>query len=484
MDNNLYQARPLHLPGVVLAGPTPDPYCHVLVLRDLPRPDTDFEIHTTIIRVAVRGTNMGIEFTRTTCCEFFPHTGDIDGHTINSTIPENQYILPPMNYDTAIRSVERAASYRPACCTRIALRRGQLTTSSWTTRIQRVDTFVDLQKHLTDVFCTVFLNDNMEYEVVQVFSSDGERKISDTTLIFGPSAWNGGAELIANDTLLANGKAKLRCRTLDGKILKLNVDSRSVSTHSAIDAFTVNTDQKTDSKSSPAIRYISYPLPREVTGRDDACLLVNRSRVHLDLDYILTTRSILVGGRFSRRGIIFTKTIRREYLPQPPRNLDDFIIPGDVDPIFPITAFIDPPLNREVANASFTYSWGVQPLSITTIKVRRGADRIVFPSEVPLEEEFIDAAAHPVDVFCAVFLNERGTYEVAQLFSMDGHPLIYTSTKIFAPSAWEGGASVIAHVGEWSGGTTTVLLCRLPNGNLVGVDVESMYVAIEDGWST
>ncbi|KAJ7040635.1 hypothetical protein C8F04DRAFT_1253952 [Mycena alexandri] len=233
----------------------------------------------------------------------------------------------------------------------------------------------------------------------------------------------------------------------------------------------------------PQREYIPYILPHEVTGREGAYLLVHRSRSNLDLDYTLITRRILVGGRFSRRGLNFSKTIRREYLPRPPRNLDDFIVPDDVDPSRPILAFIDPPSNRAEANASVTYTWGPQPPSVATIRARRGPDIISGSSELLLEEEFIDAATHQLDVFCAVFLNERGAYEVAQLFSTDGNPLISTSTKIFAPSAWDGGASVVAHVGEWSGGTTTVLLCQLPNGKLVGVDVESVYVAIEDGWS-
>ncbi|KAJ7806007.1 hypothetical protein B0H13DRAFT_1929838 [Mycena leptocephala] len=231
--------------------------------------------------------------------------------------------------------------------------------------------------------------------------------------------------------------------------------------------------------------YIPLRLPVEIAGPTPdptSYIYVSSERRELDLDFCTYTRIVRVGPSGADSGFEFVRSTCYQFLPQPPRSAEDFIIPPIINTAGPINKYILPPMDIETALAAVACAPGPSE-SFTIITIRRGPWKTCFRTDrIPRQESFIDLYFHQYDVFCAVFLREGGIYEAVSLYSSDGYRIIWDRTLIFAPSAWVHGAEVLANRGSVSGDKTR-LLCRLQCGDLVTLDVESIWVGIEEGWT-
>ncbi|KAJ7821166.1 hypothetical protein B0H13DRAFT_2377532 [Mycena leptocephala] len=230
-----------------------------------------------------------------------------------------------------------------------------------------------------------------------------------------------------------------------------------------------------------------YQLPARLTGLNrhpSGYIFVNPMRPGLDLDDCVYLRVIRVGEPWSRAGLEFWRSTCYQYLSLPPGSAEDFILPHPIRPRCPINMCILPPTDRDSALRSVSYASGGPPTTFPVLTIRRGAHvTSLLAFGIEREEGFLDSRYHVYDIFCAVFLAEDGAYEVAQLYSSDGRPVITETSLIFAPSAWNYGARVLANRGRLPGRKNR-LLCGLESGNLILLDVDSSFVAIQEGWAS
>ncbi|KAJ6510134.1 hypothetical protein C8R47DRAFT_1208180 [Mycena vitilis] len=230
--------------------------------------------------------------------------------------------------------------------------------------------------------------------------------------------------------------------------------------------------------------YTPYRLPVDLVGPEPSCLgyiFVHPLRGALDLDYSVVTRIVRVGAA-DGSGLEFTRSTCYQYLPQVPRSSADFLVPHTVDSSLPVNVYVLAPTSRETALDAVTYAREYGDTSFAMVNTRYGREQGSFAWDgVPLEETFFDVSRHRRDLFCAVFINDLGVFEVARIFSIRGQGVISATSLIFAPSAWRHAARVVARIGEVSRQTTR-LLCRLSSGDVVKLVVDSAYVDVEDGW--
>ncbi|KAJ7175522.1 hypothetical protein C8R46DRAFT_1030569 [Mycena filopes] len=222
------------------------------------------------------------------------------------------------------------------------------------------------------------------------------------------------------------------------------MDTFATLSNSVMDTDADSCPQSTLPAIPPRRAFIRYPLPVEVTGSNRRQYLrVRASRKALDLDYCIIVRVVRVGRRPTGAGMAFARLTVHKYLPQPPRSMSDFIVPPGIRTQLPIDRRLLPPPNRQVANSWLTYTMGGPTHPCSHMLVRHGPDKMMVTVKIPQEEEFIDIRFHRSSVFCSVFTKVDGSYEVAQIFSDHGSPMILATTIIFAPCAWSGGAKVL-----------------------------------------
>ncbi|KAJ7739516.1 hypothetical protein B0H16DRAFT_1465175 [Mycena metata] len=176
---------------------------------------------------------MVYEFTRSTCEMFIPQPPRsawdfIIPFDMDPTWPVNTYILPPMRRDAAMQAIAYVSSSRVDFGTAVTTRRGPLTSLSWSLHIPRQEGFIDLAEHEHDLVCAVYLREDGVYEVVQSFSIVAFPMIRRNTLIFAPSAWEGGAEVLFREGQVSAGGARLDCVLRHNRFIQLHVNDSFV----------------------------------------------------------------------------------------------------------------------------------------------------------------------------------------------------------------------------------------------------------------
>ncbi|KAJ6510118.1 hypothetical protein C8R47DRAFT_1208162 [Mycena vitilis] len=131
-----------------------------------------------------------------------------------------------MDLSTAFNAVACGPAFLP--WTVVDIRRGNLSDRFFARHIPYEESFIDLNSHQNDIFCTVFLTESNAYEAVWVCSSDGFRMIWETTMIYAPNAWRHGAEVLANRGPITRDKTRLLCRLKSSEIVTFDVDSKQV----------------------------------------------------------------------------------------------------------------------------------------------------------------------------------------------------------------------------------------------------------------
>ncbi|KAJ7783140.1 hypothetical protein B0H16DRAFT_1803421 [Mycena metata] len=182
-------------------GPIADPRGGIYIHRPRPEVDSNICIHAHVVKVGTANDRRVLEFWRLVAFQpldlnptYFP-TGDY----ADEYKPANlvNYIIPPMNWETAMQAVTYGPTLRRAHCTKVTLRHHQCTSAFYYPEIQR-EVFIDINHHRFDIFCSVFRKQDGTYDCVQTFSASGEQIVGATTLIFAPTAWKHGAKILAN----------------------------------------------------------------------------------------------------------------------------------------------------------------------------------------------------------------------------------------------------------------------------------------------
>ncbi|KAJ7603556.1 hypothetical protein DFH06DRAFT_1151826 [Mycena polygramma] len=181
------------------------------------------------VRVGASWNDEGLDFWRATCYQYLPQpprsaADFILPRGLSRASPINVYILPPMCVDAALRNVTFARSVNLAVVT---VRQGPHV-QSFPAEREDGEAFIDIEEHPKDVFCVVHMKDGGVYEASHIFSLDGRAVISQTTLVFAPSAWKHGATVLANRGRCEGDKIRLYCRLHSGDLVHLDVEGRFV----------------------------------------------------------------------------------------------------------------------------------------------------------------------------------------------------------------------------------------------------------------
>ncbi|KAJ7750568.1 hypothetical protein B0H16DRAFT_1460674 [Mycena metata] len=215
-------------------GPIADPRGGIYIHPTHPKVNSNISIHSRVVKVGTAKDHRVLNFWRLTGYQPLGPTSHMyfpTGHYADEYKPTDlmNYIIPPMNWETAIQTVTQGPTLRPTHCTYIALRDHQCTSAFYYPEIQREEIFIDINHYLFDIFCSTFLKQDGTYDCVQIFSASGEQTVGATTLIFAPTAWKHGAKILANYGRTANEtKCRLLCVLPTKVLVTIYIDSTYV----------------------------------------------------------------------------------------------------------------------------------------------------------------------------------------------------------------------------------------------------------------
>ncbi|KAJ6507236.1 hypothetical protein C8R47DRAFT_1066117 [Mycena vitilis] len=178
-------------------------------------PDLDFCIIRRAVRVGTLGAEAGLEFWRRTYLGLTPQPPILssDGYVrprFDMSRVVNKYIMPPLDYTSAVQAVAWATTGPQSALPLVTLSISG--TIFLRNDIDREESAVDTDMHPDGLFCVAFLKSSGVYEAAFVLCAGGDPVISESSLIFAPSAWKHAAQVLQNCGNVTGNKHRLLCQ--------------------------------------------------------------------------------------------------------------------------------------------------------------------------------------------------------------------------------------------------------------------------------